>query len=280
MKFIARLEQRFGRFAIPNLTLIFIIGQALIYAIDYLRTSQGGDPVIGRIAFVPAHVMAGEVWRIVTFLFMPPQLNPIFALIYWMVFNLMGTALENQWGIFRYNLFLFIGAFASMAAAFLVPNMPATNMFLYNSVFLAFAFLFPDFVFHLFFILPIRVKWLAWIDWLLLGIACLTLSWDVHGWISRVMILASVTNFFLFFGQEIWYRFRMKQRRIAFESRLRTSRQKKKYRHKCTVCGITNLDDPKMQFRYCSKCDGHLGYCMEHIHNHEHVTAKSPDDAD
>ena len=281
MKLLARLEARFGRFAIPNLTLVLIAGQVLIKIIDLHNKSQGGEGVIGRIAFIPPQVLEGEIWRIVTFLFMPPKAHFVLALIFWMVFYLMGSALEHQWGKFRYNVFIFIGAVASMAALFLVPdaafldpekpagNFLASNFFLYNSVFLAFAFLFPDFVFYLFFILPIRVKWLALIDWLYLGVAVLTSDWS-----NRVLIIASVANFFLFFGNELWQRLHDKKRRVAFESRMQTAKKKAKYRHKCAICGITNADDPKMQFRYCSKCDGQLGYCMEHLHSHEHVTSE------
>ncbi len=271
MSLLARLEKKFGRFAVPNLTAVLIVGQVLVYV---PWRFAGREDILERIVFIPQKVLEGEVWRLVTFAFQPPGGAVLWAVIFWMVFYLMGNYLEHFWGTFRYNVYLLLGTVASLAVAFLVPAQAATNLFLYNSVFLAFAFLFPDFVFRLFFILPIKVKWLALINWLVMGF------WFLVGasrgdWIQCVLILASIANFLIFFGRELIHRVKDRRRRAAFQARVRGAKQAAKYRHRCTLCGVTNVEDPKRQFRYCSKCEGNLCYCMEHIASHAHVAGEA-----
>ena len=139
-------------------------------------------------------MLHGEWWRLITYLFDPPRTNAIFAFFAWYIFYLMGTTLETTWGLFRYNLYLAIGYFASLAFAFLcwfatgVPGQAATNGFLYGSVFLAFARLFPDFELQLFFILPIKIKWLALLTWI--GYGWTMVAADT--WLTRAMVVAAV----------------------------------------------------------------------------------------
>jgi len=165
-------------------------------------------------------------------------------------------------------MFLLIGIVATIAVSFLQPAAPSSNLFLQGSVFLAFAFLFPDFVLNLFFILPVKIKWLALVAWI--GYLVQFLRGD---WSDRLLVLASVGNFLLFFGGEIVQRFRSDRRRTAWEAK--QDRAKRRPRHRCLVCGITNVTHPTMQFRYCTKCVGQCGYCTEHVHNHEHITEQS-----
>jgi hypothetical protein len=206
------------------------------------------------------------VWRLASFLFTPPCANPVFAFFFWYMFYLMGTALEAHWGAFRYNLFLLLGWLATVGVSFITPEVPASPGFLQGSVFLAFAFLFPDFVLYLFFILPVKIKWLALLTWI--GYFLTVVFGD---WSSRLLVLASVINFLLFFGERIYARMRFGHRRMLQQAG-RVATQDKPF-HRCTVCGITDRTHPDMEFRYCSKCDGQHGYCREHIRNHEHVVA-------
>ena len=262
-KLLRRLEARFGRYAIPNMTVALILGQVFMLMVAYVQDAT----VLRRIAFVPSKVIDGEVWRLITFLFYPPVGTPIiFAIIFWMLFYMFGTALESQWGAFRYNVYLMIGYLAAVAVAFLTPAAATPNTFLYGSVFLAFAWLFPDFVLHLFFILPIKIKWLALVMWLGYGLTLITGTGT-----ARLQVIAAVTNFMLFFGGEIIQRARQSQRKRSFESRASTDRGR--LLHRCHVCGVTSKDDPKMSFRYCSKCAGQMCYCETHIRDHEHVAA-------
>jgi hypothetical protein len=273
MSFLSRLESKFGRFAVPNLTLALIVGQAFLYVAGQLNPGGGAVDVLDKIRFDPARVLSGEVWRLVTFLFDPPMSNPIFAFFFWYLFYLMGTTLEGQWGTFRYNVFLAIGYLASVVMAFVVyfasggQNIPVDNFFLYGTVFLAFARLYPDFVLYILFILPVKIRWLALIQWI--GYAVGLLGGD---WMTRGMIVASVLNFLLFFGREIWRDIRQGRRRMQFQTRTRRAPQRMV--HKCALCGLTSDDAPQAQFRYCSRCEGELCYCPEHLQNHEHVVRR------
>ncbi len=254
-----KLERRFGKLAIPNITLYLMVGQIAVFA---MIITQRLDP--GSVLLVAARVLDGEWWRLVAFIFRPPDAHPIFLAFAWYLFYLMGTALEQNWGVFRYNLFLFIGWVATVMAAFLFPGQPTTNLFLAGSVFLAFAFLNPDFEIALFLVLPVKIKWLALVVWIFYGFAIL-----FGDPATKVAVMAASANFALFFGKEIVTSLRARQRRMAFEAK-RAAEEDEPF-HRCHVCGITDKSHPQMQFRYCSKCEGHYGYCEEHITGHEHV---------
>lgn len=264
------LERRFGRFALSNVTLYLIIGQVFV-----TLTAMLGLLDLRQFVLVPALVTNGEPWRLFTFLFFPPPVNfgSMLSLVFlpfaWWIFYLMGNALEHYWGAFRYNVFLLIGVLFTIGAAFLAPTSVATNAFIAGSVFLAFAWLNPDFELSLFFILPIKVKWLALVTWLIYGYQFVTGPWG-----TRWQVLASVSNFLLFFGADIVNTIRFRRRTMAMQAR-RTAEERKaavEPRHRCHVCGKTDLTNPEMDFRYCSKCAGDQCYCPEHIFNHEHVT--------
>src|SRR5512143_4168365 len=156
MSFIDKLDRKFRRYAIPNVTLYLIIGQVLFFMFVL-----SGRFILDRVVLVPALVLAGEWWRLITFLFIPPLTNPIFAFFAWYLFYLMGSALEGHWGAFRYNLFLLVGYLITVAVSFIMPLYPATNVFIGGSVFLAFAFLYPDFQLYILFILPVKIRWLS-----------------------------------------------------------------------------------------------------------------------
>jgi hypothetical protein len=138
-----------------------------------------------------------------------------------------------------------------------------------GSVFLAFAALYPDFEIYLFFLLPVKVKWLAMLTWIgyFFGLVSGT-------WTTRLLVLASICNFLLFFSKDIVSRVRMARRNMAMQAR-HIGVKPKPYFHRCTVCGITDRSHPEAQFRYCQQCDGHHGYCMEHLRNHEHIKSQS-----
>jgi len=249
--------------AIPHLTLLLIIGQIIIFV-----AAQTPALALEDMALIPAKVLDGEIWRLVTFLFWPPASEPIWLLLAWYVFYLMGSALEQQWGRQRYNAYIFVAYIATLIAAFLQPQIATTNIFIGGSVFLAFAWLFPDFEFYLFFILPVKVKYLAMFTWMIYGF-----QFIVGPGMQRLVVIASISNFLLFFGRDIWRRLRQQQNQVRTSTERRSIEQQP--RHRCRVCGITDQSDPQMQFRYCSKCVGTQGYCQQHLHNHEHVTAEA-----
>ena len=259
MKLLDRLERKLGRFAVPNVTLALIFGQVFVYLLELAQPRY-----IAKLAFIPSLVLQGDLWRVVTFVFESPATNPIFAFFFWYLFYLMGTALEQAWGVFRYNVYLLLGYVATVAVAFVVPDVPASIAFLEGSVFLAFAYLYPDFQISLMFLLPIRIKWLAMLTW---GFYCLTiLSGNL---LAALLATASVVNFFVFFGRDILSRMRAGHRRMRSQASRITPQDKP--RHRCAICGITNFTHPDMDFRYCSKCHRTPCYCEEHLRNHQHV---------
>jgi hypothetical protein len=260
MALIDRLEKKLGRYAVPNVTVFLIAGQSLFYVLFLMGRL---DPNLIQLS--AGGLLQGEWWRLVTFPFDPPVQNLLFAFFAWYLFYLMGSALEEHWGAFRYNLFLLVGYLLTVAVSFLVPAYPVSNAFLGGSVFLAFAFLFPDFQLLLFFVLPVRIKWLALLTWL--GYGYLLLA---GGWPSRLLVLASIGNFLLFFARDILVNLKYGRKKVAKKVSRMADGFDKPF-HRCTVCGITDKTHPEMEFRYCPQCDGQYGYCRDHIFSHEHV---------
>jgi len=258
MGLIDLLDKKLRRYAVHNITLYLILGQVLFFVF-----ALSGRFILERVLLVPDRVLAGEWWRLITFLFIPPATNPIFAFFAWYLFYLMGSALEGHWGAFRYDLFLLIGYIVTVAVTFLFPFSAATNIFIGGSVFLAFAFLYPDFQLYILFIIPVKIKWLALLTWIGYAYELITGSWY-----TRLLVLASISNLLLFFGRDILWRMKTGKRAMATQARQFSG--KRDAFHTCAACGITDLSHPQMEFRYCSDCGG-LGYCKDHIFNHEHV---------
>ena len=260
MRLLDNLQRRFGRFAVPHVTEVLIACQAIAFFLQ-------SQAFLANIALVPRRVLEGEAWRLFTFLCQPPPYNLLFALFFWYMFYLMGTALENTWGAFCYNAYLLVGWAATVAMSFLQPDAEASPEFLQGSVFLAFAYLYPDFQLLLFFILPVKMKWLGLLQWLYYLLLIMFGSL-----MTQLLVLASVCNFVLFFWHDIVLRMKAGRRRMAHQAK--TIHQANTPRHTCAVCGATNVSDPEMSFRYCSKCAGAPCYCAEHLHNHEHTAGK------
>lgn len=261
MKLLDRLEQKYGRFALPNLTVYLIAGQVILYVMI-----QTGQIAPDMVALAGLKVYQGEWWRLISFLLDPPVSNPIFAFFAWYIFYLMGSALESQWGAFRYNVYLLLAYALTLGVAFLIPNVWINNSYIGVSVFLAFAHLYPDFTLMLFFVLPVKMRWLSIIMWLSLGFSVLS-----GNWVLRLLIVASVANFLLFFGADLYRQARSGQRRRAWQGQQAPQARVDDPLHRCTVCGISDVSHPEMDFRYCSKCEGPYGYCSEHLRDHEHI---------
>jgi hypothetical protein len=267
MSFVSKIERHLGRFAIPNLSLYLVFGQITVYLAI----------LIGRLdpewfIFIPRWAILGQWWRVFTFLLMPPPMSLIFIGFAWYMFFLMGSALEEYWGAFRYNAFIFLGTALTLGLSFLKPELPVTNEFIAGSVFLAFAYLNPDFVIYLFFVLPIKIRWLAMLTWAACGY-----QFIVGGWSTRLSVIAAVGNFFLFFGSDLWRAAGNRRRAMAHAAdRAGAAGRADEPRHRCRICGRTEISNPELDFRYCSKCAGDECYCSDHIRNHEHVVAAAP----
>ncbi|MBE7540401.1 MAG: hypothetical protein HS122_18585 [Opitutaceae bacterium] len=262
MSWFSRLEKRLAPYAIPHLTLFLVAGQAFVYL-----TTMLGLLDEGRLVLYPVLVLRGEWWRIFTFVGYPPGGHWLFVALALYFLYFTGNALEQAWGALRYNLFLLVGFLLTVAAAFVTPYVAASNLFVGGVIFLAFAHMYPNFTMYVFFVLPVQIKWLAVVAWI-------GYIWEfvVGGPSQRLAITAALLNFFLFIGRDLWLSLRQGQRRLQTEARRHAEeRQGPQVRHRCYVCGKTNLTNPEMDFRYCSKCAGDQCYCPDHIRNHVHV---------
>ena len=257
MKLLDRLDRIVRPVVIPNLTVVIIVLQVVVFLF-----ASGDAGLLKRAELTWSAVMAGEVWRLLTFIMIPPTLNPIFLLFALYLFHLMGSALEQTWGTVRYNLFFYLGYLLTVSAAAISPDVPASGIFLQGSIFLAFATYFPRFELRLFFILPVQVRWLAYLQALGYGVIIIGVR-D-----ARLMTIAALGNYMIFFTPIILNKVKATRRKIEWQAKQRTVNPDQP-RHTCASCGINSNDSPDMDFRYCSGCGGEYAYCTEHLRNHE-----------
>lgn len=259
MKLLERLDRIVRPIAIPNLTQVLIAGQVVLFVADLVdRNLQVAD----RAALVWNDVLAGEFWRLGTFLFIPFSGSPLWLFFACYLFLMFGSSLQAIWGYVRYNVFMWLGVVLTVAGGALFRDQPITSNFLYLTVFLAFATYNPDFELRLFFVLPVKVKYLAYFQ-----VAVYLLNFIQGPMSVRVMVATSLGNYMVFFAPMLFQRIRNAQRKMQWDAKqYKTNNQP---RHACAVCGINSDTHPSMDFRYCSKCDGEYAYCEEHIRNHE-----------
>jgi len=184
-----RLEYKYGRYAIHNLMVYITTTMLAIYFLQNLLNV----PILQYTILTRAGLMRGEIWRIITFIFTPPMASPFWILLSLYFYYFIGSSLENQWGAFKFNIYYLTGIIGMVIAALISGY--GDVQYLNLSLFLAFAQLFPDTEFMLFFILPIKAKYLAYFDWVLFGFGFLFGSFN-----AKMAILFSVLNFLLFFG--------------------------------------------------------------------------------
>ena len=288
------LRKKFERFClknrnrgIPNLMLYIVGANALIY----LLTVFAGIGPVSFLAFDWASIKAGELWRLVTFLFMPGYFSSrdlIWLVLFLYLYYMIGSTLEREWGTAKFSLYYLSGAVLTILTGVLMGLITGNAVmmgadYVNLSLFFAFAALYPETRFVLFFIIPIKVKWLAIADGVLFAVSALgnLLRGDILGVVTPVIALL---NFFVFFwgalADEIDYRrgrvrHQTSHQTIQFKSAVRQQRKKEAergYRHKCDVCGRTDTDHPELEFRYCSRCAGYHCFCQDHIFNHDHFT--------
>lgn len=256
---MSRWQNKFERLvrplAVPHLFPAIVVGQVFFYLIDLLKLF---DTSLLWFAWNP--VLAGEWWRVLSFAVSPPDVHWVwFAFAVSCLYSL-GTALEQEWGTLRFNLFLFVGTVFTLAAALLAPNRVVGSGFIAGSIFLAFAYLNPNHVFHLYLIFPVRAKYLAFIALLLYTVAF------VQGDIAvRVSVIAALGNCLVFLGRQMLSDLRGGRRQLAFRARQKIARREEKAagpRHVCVVCGKNSDTHPDEDFRY--RADDRC-YCSEHV---------------
>lgn len=199
MKWINKLERKYRRYAISNLMTYIIALNAAVYVINLLIPQSN---LYAKLALNPAMILRGEIWRLITFLFLPPSSSPIFIVFVLYFYYLVGSNLEYQWGSFRFNIYYLIGVLSTIAASFISYAITGFGLVspehLNLSLFLAFAHLFPYFEVLLFFFIPIKVKYLAWFNWAFIVFALIFRPLPM-----KLAAIASVVNYFIFFGSDL-----------------------------------------------------------------------------
>lgn len=258
MSLLDRFERKFSRFGIPHLTLLLVAAQSSTFILELAQ------PGLSKTMYlVPALVLEGEIWRLFSFMLTPPSTDWLWGIFALYLLYLFGTALEAHWGTFRYTLYVGIAAVMTLAVSWLTPNAAFGVAFIDISIFLAFAFLFPDYELLIFFVLPVKVKYLAWLSWAF--VAFQVLAGDAH---TRLKALASVTNFGLFFGREI--ALGVRTRKVEAKPQATKAATSARALHQCASCGATEHSQPQENWRVCSSCSGGKEYCSQHIRDHEH----------
>ena len=272
------------RFGIPNLMMTIVIGNAIIYLLA--RLSNYG--AVAFLSFDLYHLLHGEIWRLVTFLFVPNTFDLFSLAISLYFYYFVGSVLEREWGTAKFTLYYLSGAvltlLATVIASLISGNwhlMLSGTYYVNMSMFFAFAMLYPDMQVLLFFIIPLKVKWLAWANAALFAVDILrSLIWFN---LSGILFpLIALFNFFVFFAPDFFHfaerkRYQHSRQSSSFRKTMhKEEAARHPYRHKCAVCGRTDADHPELQFRYCSRCTGYHCYCQDHIFNHVHFTDDQP----
>ncbi len=292
MNLLDKLERKFGRYAIHNLMYYIII----LYALGYVIVTFVPQFYVQYLSLDPTMILRGQIWRIITFIIYPPNTGLFYFLISMYLYYSIGRILEAQWGAFRFNLYFFTGVLLHVVAAFISCYVFGANIgpafgtyYLNYSLFFAFAATYPDMQFLLFFIIPIKAKWLGIINGIYFGVTIVAgflanyLPYSVliglmnAGIIAHpaysAMALVSLANFLIFFfGMRSMRRYNPKEiyRRKVYTKSVKQG-QKSAATHRCAVCGRTEKDGDDLVFRFCSKCNGNYEYCQDHLFTHEHV---------
>ncbi|MCR4832514.1 MAG: hypothetical protein K5900_02970 [Butyrivibrio sp.] len=285
-------ERKFGKYAINNLTLKLIICYAVGYVLAFAPIGSG---ILNYLTLNPYAILHGQIWRLVTWIIVPPQeSNILFALIMLFFFYSIGTQMERTWGEYRFNLYIFTGIFLIIIGAFLfyiitlfraggavdmlaASYFPQTATFFSTyyicmSILLAYAATYPDSIILFMFIIPLKMKWLGIIYGAWLALEAVFAVFD-QAYYVFFPIAASLINFAIFYLKDgKLMRFRPKEvtRRRQYSQQVKMTAPGIS-RHKCAVCGRTELDDPNLEFRFCSKCNGNYEYCQDHLFTHRHV---------
>lgn len=280
MKFFYKLERNFGKYSIKNLMNYLVV----FYVVGFVISLMNPYLYYEYMALDIGQILKGQVWRLITWLAYPPSSSIIFGLFMIITYYSLGIILENVWGSFKFNVFMFMGCLFHIIGALIIyvfgiktgmgediyGYLTPDNLNL--SIFLAFALTFPEMEFRLYFAIPVKAKYLAFFYILLEAY-----SFMVGSLSSKVTIALSLLNFIIFYfisrRKNIISDVNNIQRKAKGSIKIRPvhAGSVNISRHKCAVCGKTEKDDENMEFRYCSKCKDGLEYCMDHLYTHEHV---------
>ena len=286
MNWIDKMERKFRGRGIPNLTVYVIICYVVGYLLSYMNPSM-----LSMMSLDVSKILQGQIWRLVTWVIYPPSTGNFFLFVISILFFYypVGTSLERTWGSFRYTLYIFSGLLFVLIAAFITYFITGgfvvidgmtymigggvfTTYYVSLSVFLAYAMSYPDMQILLWFVIPIKMKWMAGVYGAIILYNMISYI-RVGLWVMAVPILASLLNFILFFfSTRNMQRYNPKEvhRRREFKKAMAQSRVNPATGG-ITICGRTEKDDPNLEFRFCSKCNGNYEYCQDHLFTHQHV---------
>lgn len=288
------LRRSFERFCyknrskgIPNLMLYICIGTAIVYLMSIFANNY---VLYNLLCFNRQAILRGQIWRLFTYPLTLLQDNILFQLITLVCYFSLGQAMERLWGTFKFNLFYLTGV-VLMDIYSMIFNCTANVYYLNMSLFLSYATMYPQASFLLFFIIPIKAWVFALIDLVIVFTGLFAMPFTPYNFFPVI----ALANYFLFFGKDVlnvipvsWIAnlrrlFRKitpakksgRPKVIPFPSagsyEATTATPKAPYTHRCTICGRTDVSNPELEFRYCSRCKGYYCYCQDHINNHSHI---------
>lgn len=284
MKILQRFDRSLSRFlynhpnfGISRLMLWLIIGNAAVYLLS--RMDRTGT-LVYYLCLSPGAVLHGQIWRLITFVFVPSVGSVLSLVLELYFYYLIGSTLEKAWGRGKFTAYYLLGMLMTVVYAFLVrlirgSEIYMTGTYLSLSMFFVYATLWPDNRILLFFIIPIKIRWIAIAEAVLFVLGMIT---------GRTLLpLVAMLNYFLFCGipllesiQGLTGRHPLRKARFR-RSMHRAERSysgtaQRPYTRKCAVCGRTDTDNPDLEFRYCSQCVGYRCFCSDHIYSHVHFT--------
>ncbi len=276
MKMMDKLERKFEKYSIRNLMKYIAVGMGIVYVIAIFSPD-----ILGVLGFSLKSIMSGEVWRIITFVFVPDSIG-VFAIFYFLILMFFGAIIESYYGSFKLNMYVLVGCLGTilanviLEAIFKIP-IPLTNSYLYLSLLLLAATVAPDYEIRIFFVLPVKLKHIAIVYGILTLVSFISASIPV-----KLLIFFSLMNYLVFALFTLTKKVKATSRRNKYMASIQkkpVTRKKEETKeakiiqvafHCCEVCGRTEKDDDELEFRYCSKCAGRHEYCSDHIRNHTH----------
>ena len=269
-------------FGVPNQMLYIGAGQIIVWVLGFLIPS-----VYDWLPLYAPLVLQGQIWRLISFVFIPNSSNPFYLLLGCYFYFWIGQMLEREWGAAKFTLFYLFGVVLTAVYGMTAGSLtfygyvfPLANIYYVNlSIFLIIATYYGEMQVLLFFVVPVKMKWMAIVDVVLVLMEAV--PWFQRGiWIMGLAFIPSIVNYFIFTWPFWFMKLGFLKRKadpqvINFKKAQRQAQKKVKetggWFHKCAVCGVTDAIEPDMEFRYCSKCDGYYCYCANHINNHIHI---------
>ena len=267
---------RHPKFGIPNLMLYIVVISLAVWLLSIMDSSR---TLLNYFEFAPDRILKGEVWRLITFIFIPQSLS-MWELLFFYFYYWIGSTLEREWGTARFNIFIFSGIVLTIIYGMVIylitkQSVSIGTYYIYLSMFFSFATLYPDTRVLFMFIIPVKIKWLAYVDAALFVYAMLATPFPFN-----LLPLIAILNYLVFFGSDLISSLtngsvRYRKTTVNFnreKQKMKYEQRQKEYNYKCCVCGRTDTDHPELEFRYCSRCAGYHCFCQDHINNHVHFT--------